>query len=267
MGDAVRFGLLGPVVVRNGSGVLTHVTGREARALTLLMLKVGKVVPTDQLIEATWDDEAPASPDSAVHNVVYRLRRLLSGFGYPKVIAKGVGGYTLMVEPLLIDSHQFEWLVAEASAQEPCVARDLVSEAIDLWRGEFCEGMSVTSAYLDAEARRLNAMRWIALETRIGCDLAEGKYRELIPELLGLTTTVPLRENLWAYLMAARYFSGNQGGALLAYRRLRGILTAEYGIEPSQSLRKLEEAILAQDDDRVRFLALGDLAARDPQFS
>ena len=141
-------------------------------------------------------------------------------------------------------------------------------EALDLWRGEFCEGLKADSPYLDAEARRLTAMRWIALETRIGCDLAAGHHRELIPELLGLTTIAPLRENIWAYLMAARYFSGNQGGALLAYRRLRGILTADYGIEPSHSLRKLEEAILAQDDDRIRFLSIGrETGAQHPQYS
>ncbi len=267
MSDSIRFGLLGPIVVRDGEGVLINVTGREARALALLMLKAGKPVSADRLIRATWHDEQPASPESAIHNVMYRLRRFLDGSGLSDVIAKGPGGYTLLVDPSLIDSHQFEWLVSEASQQDRCEARDLMAAALDLWRGEIFEGAGVASRYLDAEARRLSALRWIALETRIGCDLADGKYREVIPELLGLTTAVPLRENLWAYLMAARYFSGNQGGALLAYRRLRGILTTEYGIEPSHSLRELEEAILAQDDERVRFLSIGDLIAQDPQYS
>lgn len=268
MTDLFQFGLLGPIVVRDPHDGLVRVTGREARAFAALLLKAGKSVSTSHLIDATWDDDLPASPESAIHNVVYRLRRFLAGCGHADVIGKGPGGYALMIEPYLIDSYQFEWLVGQASSQELCEARDLMAEALELWRGESFEGAGTVSPTLAAEGRRLDALRWIALETRIGCDLADGLYRELIPELVALTTEAPLRENLWAYLMAARYFSGNQGGALLAYRRLRGILAAEYGIEPSQSLRELEEAVLAQDDERVLFLSMGpDITMRHPQFS
>ncbi len=255
MMEPTQFGLLGPVVVRDGQGALVYPTGREARLLTLLLLKAGRPVWVGHLMEVIWDEERPASPDTALHNVIYRLRRFLDECGYPDLIGKGPGGYTLSVDRLLVDSHRFEWLLGQASNRERREAKDLIVEGLALWRGAPFEGLATRSYRLEPEAHRLSALHWIALESRIECDLAAGMYRELIPELLALTTESPLRENLWACLMAALYFTDNQGRALRVYRQARGILTGEYGMEPSQSLRELEEAILDQDDARVRFLS------------
>ena len=61
----------------------------------------------------------------------------------------------------------------------------------------------------------------MALEQRIECDLVAGRYRELIPQLVALTSHHPLQENLWAYLMLALYRSDQAAAALRAYRRAR----------------------------------------------
>ena len=255
--ESIRFGLLGTVVVRDIKGVLIYPTGREARLLTVLLLKADEPVWAGHLMDAIWDEERPASPDTALHNVIYRLRRFLAECGYPDLISKGPGGYTFSADRLLVDSHRFEWLLGQASMRERCDANDLIIEGLALWRGLPFEGLATGSHRLEAEANRLRALKWVALESRIDCDLDAGKYRELIPELVGLTTESPLRENLWAYLMAALYFCDNQGRALRVYRRARGILAGEYGMEPSQSLRELEAAVLDQDDARVRLLSSG----------
>ena len=46
--------------------------------------------------------------------------------------------------------------------------------------------------------------------------------------------------------MVALYRSGRQGDALRTYGEARDLLGAELGIEPSQSLKRLEEAILLE---------------------
>ncbi len=59
----------------------------------------------------------------------------------------------------------------------------------------------------------------------------------------------PLRERRWAQLMVALYRSGRQGEALRTYQDARRHLADELGIEPGPELRRLEAAVLAQDDD------------------
>src|SRR5918912_1142081 len=57
----------------------------------------------------------------------------------------------------------------------------------------------------------------------------------------------PFRERLRAQLMLALYRSGRQAEALAVYQRTRRTLVDELGIEPGESLRQLEQAILAHD--------------------
>ena len=67
----------------------------------------------------------------------------------------------------------------------------------------------------------------------------------LVAELEALVQEHPLRERLRAQLMLALYRSGRQAEALEAYQDARHALTDELGIEPSQELRELQQAILA----------------------
>src|SRR5436190_18194095 len=49
--------------------------------------------------------------------------------------------------------------------------------------------------------------------------------------------------------MLALYRAGRQAEALAAYQDLRNVLVEQLGIEPSRSLRELEQAILRQDPE------------------
>ena len=71
--------------------------------------------------------------------------------------------------------------------------------------------------------------------------------RELVSELEGLVRQHPLRERLTGQLMLGLYRSGRQAESLRAYQSLSGRLAEELGIEPSASLRKLEERIVTDD--------------------
>src|SRR5437870_1352706 len=70
------------------------------------------------------------------------------------------------------------------------------------------------------------------------------QLRKLLPD--GVLEE-PLRERPCAQLMLALYRTGRQADALAVYQRARKALVDELGIEPGESLRKLERAILAQD--------------------
>src|SRR5919199_1362829 len=72
-------------------------------------------------------------------------------------------------------------------------------------------------------------------------------YRPLVAELEHLIVENPFRERLRAQLMLALYRSGRQAEALAVYQRPRRTLVEELGIAPGESLRQLEQAILAHD--------------------
>ena len=115
-------------------------------------------------------------------------------------------------------------------------------DALALWRGEPL-GDLASLPFAAAGIARLEEQRLEALELRIDADLAEGRHAELAP----LTQAHPWRERLHAQLMLALYRAGRQADALEAYRRARGVLVDELGIEPGPELAALHQEILAQD--------------------
>ena len=72
-------------------------------------------------------------------------------------------------------------------------------------------------------------------------------HAELVGELEALVARHPLQERLRYQLMLALYRSARQAEALEAYRVARTELSEELGLEPSEQLRQLEQAILRQD--------------------
>ena len=112
--------------------------------------------------------------------------------------------------------------------------------------GPSLRGLSDEGALL-IEAQRLEDLRLAAFEDRIEADLALGQAAELIDELEGLLGEYPYRERLWRQLMLALYRAERQTDALAAYRRARGLLDEELGLEPGEELQRLEQAILRHE--------------------
>ena len=100
---------------------------------------------------------------------------------------------------------------------------------------------------LRLEAERLEELRLAALELRIGAELELGPAEGLVEELATLVRAHPYRERFWRLLMLALYRVERQADALAAYHRARSVLVEELGLEPSEQLRELEQAILRQE--------------------
>src|SRR5207253_2328350 len=98
-----------------------------------------------------------------------------------------------------------------------------------------------------SEIARLEELRSLALEERIGADLACGAGAELVGELEALVSEHPFRERLREQLMLALCRAGRQADALAAYRAARETFVEELGVEPGPDLRALEQRILNQD--------------------
>src|SRR5207248_4945560 len=81
---------------------------------------------------------------------------------------------------------------------------------------------------------------------RIEAELDLGLHAQLVGELETLVAEHPLRERFWRQLVLALYRCERQADALARYRQARAMLADELGLEPSEELRQLEQAVLRQ---------------------
>jgi DNA-binding SARP family transcriptional activator len=243
----IEFRVLGPVeVVRDGSTL--PLGGRRQRALlALLLLERGGPVTADRLVDELWVGRPPAGASVTLPTYVSRLRARL---GSHAVIESSAAGYRLDVSPDQVDAVRFEWLVREGrGALARGAARraaERLQAALALWRGRPFADVGDEGA-LRAEADRLEELRLQAVEERVEAHLALGASAELVDELEALAQEHPYRERFWRQLMLALYRAQRQADALAAYRRARAILDAELGLEPSEELKELEQAILRHE--------------------
>src|SRR5205823_2920301 len=160
------------------------------------------------------------------------------------------GGYRLHVEPGAVDASRVQHLVASAREHvaqgELETAAERFREALSLWRGPTLAGLQLESRGRD-EVAQLDELRLAALMDRIDCDLALARHERVLGELNVLVREHPLRERLRAQQMLALYRADRQAEALEAYAEARRTLVDDLGIEPSEALQRLQQAILRHD--------------------
>jgi len=247
----LRIGVLGPLRVWRGEKVVDLGPLQQRVVFAVLALQAGRPVGRQQMISAVWGETAPRNAVNLVQRHVSGLRRLLEpdrpGHAPSGLLVWTDAGYLLTVPAGALDLHVFEAELSRARAGQAAgrlrEAAGALHAALGLWRGPVCEGLS--SPFLDAQADRLAESRIGVLEERIELDLAIGVHADLIAELRNLVAEYPLRERLYGLLMLALYRAGRQADALGIYRLMRRGLDEELGIEPSPSLRRLEQAILS----------------------
>ena len=232
------FRILGPLEVRDGQAAISLGGPRQRALLVALLLRAGRVVPTEQLVDELYGEEPPKTATTSLQNGVVALRKLLG----TDVLATRAPGYVLQVTRDQIDAHRFESLLADARRASPAERRALLGRALDLWRGPALAEF-VFEDWAQPEARRLGELRLVALEERIAADVELGHEADVVSELESLTGEHPLRERLWCLLMQALHGAGRQAEALSAFTTARTAL-AELGLEPGAALRRLQGEIL-----------------------
>ncbi len=239
----MEFRILGPLEVVDGDRPLT-VKGSRLRALLVLLLtSANEIVSSDRLIDELWGAQPPRAASNALQYHVSQLRKALAPDG---LIETREPGYLIRLEPDQLDLLRFERLLVDAQNAPKEHAARLLGEALALWRGPALADLA-REPFAQAEIRRLEELRLVALERRIDADLALGRRAELVGELEALTRQHPYREALRAQLMLALYGSGRQAEALDVYRGTRRLLVDELGIDPGPAIQQLEQAILRQD--------------------
>jgi DNA-binding SARP family transcriptional activator len=245
----VEFRILGPLeVVEDGEPVALG-TVKERLVLGVLLLRANEFVSRERLIDDLWGEAPPPTANKAVNVYLSKVRKALGRAGADP-IATAPGGYRLRVAPDELDADRMQLLVASAresvSKGEFESAAERFREALSLWRGPTLAGLQLESRGRD-EVAQLDELRLAALMDQIDCDLALGRHEQALGELNLLVREHPLRERLRAQQMLALYRADRQADALEAYADARRTLVGDLGIEPSEGLQRLQQAILRHD--------------------
>ncbi|HEX4280931.1 MAG TPA: AAA family ATPase [Solirubrobacteraceae bacterium] len=219
--------------------------------LAYLVLNRTRHVGRDELIDALWPHQAPASEDAALRTLLSRLRSSLG--------ASSLAGR----DELILSLPEPVWIDVEAAAAE--VARAL--EALD--RGDARRAWALAqvplniasrgllpgaqATWLEAPRRELEDVRQQALEVigRAGLVMGGTQLQSAERAARTLIETEPYRESGYVLLMEALAARGNVAEALRVFDGLRILLRDELGTNPSRETIAAHDRLLRPEDRGV----------------
>src|SRR5205809_6792140 len=245
----MEYRILGPLEVAHQGDPVRLGRLKERLVLAVLLLHANEFVSRERLIDELWGESPPPTARKAVNVYISQLRRALARNAVDPIGTED-GGYRISVGADELDVLHLRRLLASAreraAAGELEAAAEHLREALALWRGPTLAGLLLESHGRE-EIAQLDELRLTALMDRIDCDLALGRHEEVLGGLHVLVGEPPLRERLRAQQMLALYRADRQADALDAYQQARHDLIDELGIEPSESLQRLQQATLRHD--------------------
>jgi DNA-binding SARP family transcriptional activator len=244
--DAPVFRVLGPIQVGTGR-VEREVTAAKPRAvLVMLLVHPNEWVSVGRLVDVVWGERPPRSAVGNLKTYVWQLRALLTAATGSDRVDSRRGGYRLVVNPAELDLYEFERLADRGGqaliAGEPSVAAGLLRGALALWRGDPYE--DAPHPLVEVEVAYLRERRWTVREQLLAAELACGRAAEAVAMARSLLVEQPLRERLWATLIAGLGQLDRRAEALAAYRELYQLLRRELGLTPGPRVRAAHQAIL-----------------------
>ena len=247
----LEFSVFGRIEVLHGVRPVDLGGRMQRTVLSILLVSVNRVVPTERLIDQLWDGEPPASAGGALQVYIANLRRALEPDRAPRtppgVLLTQPPGYLLRLDPQAFDVARFESLVGEGrallAARQWAPARDVLIRALSTWRDTPYADLAL-EAWARPEVARLGDLRAAAGQDLAEARLGLGEDSLAADELERLVVAEPFRERGWELLALALYRCGRQADALRTLAEVRRILAEEVGLEPRPSLKELESDIL-----------------------
>ncbi|NGY59847.1 tetratricopeptide repeat protein [Lentzea sp. NEAU-D13] len=232
----MEFRVLGPVECYADDGVRLSLGPPKQRAvLALLLAQPGRVLSVDRLISVLWDDAPPKTALKNLQVYVYQLRKIVGS----RLLSRPPG-YLMSIDPAELDLTRFTELL-DVARRERTPQR--YREALALWRGPALADLAA-SGLLRGVIAQVEELRLVA---RVECAEAEldlGRHVEIVADLNEWVREHPLNERLREQQMVALHRAGRPAEALAAYQECRRVLQDELGVEPGESLRRLQAEIL-----------------------
>nr|AHE14812.1 regulatory AfsR domain protein [uncultured bacterium] len=235
--EVLRLYVLGPLKAVRHQEQIKLGPLRQQAVLLPLVLRPGRTVAPEEVLDGVWGEAVPASGIALVRTYVSRLRLILGR----DMIGRRAAGYYIRLDPGQVDLSVFEQHVIEARELRRhgqwSASATAWRKALELWQGPPLPG--IPGPFAESQRHRLTEMHLSALEECWNTEITLGLHAELLVELSAAVRDHPLQENLTRLLMLASYRSGRQADAIAAFERTRRQLAEELGVQPALSLQQL----------------------------
>jgi DNA-binding SARP family transcriptional activator len=193
-----RFGVLGPLEVRDPESRSVPLGGQKPRELlALFLLNSGHTLSVDRLVTHLWGESPSDGAAVTLRTHIVRVRKVIEDAGSAAALVNHPGGYRLELDADSLDAEVFEQLVRDgqraAGEQRHAHAVKILRQALGLWRGEVLDDLGPPD-FAATAATRLNELRLVAWEHEIDCELETGGHSEAVSRLHQLVEEHPFRE-------------------------------------------------------------------------
>ncbi|UCH61270.1 MAG: winged helix-turn-helix domain-containing protein, partial [Anaerolineales bacterium] len=240
---------LGIFRARRDGNPLTDFESSKVRALlAYLAVEAQRPHSRERLAALLWPDWPESAARSNLRYALADLRKVISDrTAKPPFL-------NISREAIQFNIHSEHWLdVAEfsnLSSTTQGTGIERLERAIELYKGEFLEGFSISDAapwedWVRLKRQQLQRCYLEALH-RLAAVLEEcGEHEGALQHAYRLVEVEPLDESAHRQVMCLLAFSGRGGEALAQYEACREVLRAELGAEPSQETEELYQVLLS----------------------
>ena len=251
---ALQVRLFGPLEIEDGARVLgpRDLGGsRPKQVLEILLAARGHRVPTDRLADLLWSEDLPQNAAGSLQTFVSVLRRHVTSNRDEAraLVVTEAEAYRFATDLVDFDLDRFDELLERSAGEPTGLARRSLEQALALVHGDVLEDEPYSTWALDLCGTYQGRVLGAHLEAADAA-LAELDYAAAHAHTEAAAALDGFSERAHRTAMLALYALGRQHDALETYRRFRGRLDEELGLEPTAETRALESAILRQEDVR-----------------
>jgi DNA-binding SARP family transcriptional activator len=259
LGDdpVLQFAILGPLRVElRGERVALPRSAVLRGLLGVLLAARSQPLTSEELAELVWSGRAEGVRPGSIHVGMSRLRRWLRELpvraGEAVAVERDTRGYRLLIDAASVDLGHFRDLVRRSGAADRAESRfELLRAATGLRRGPVLADLRGLDFGHPLLRRIEDEMREAGLAMADAAS-STGKAQVAVDWLEDVVHREPLDEPAHAALIAALAACGRPADALARYDQLRGRLSDELGVNPSEAVQDAYLAVLAQDRNGPR---------------
>lgn len=217
--------------------------------LEYLILRRGRPVPHEELLEALWSDRESRNPATALRTLLHRYRRLVESEGlaaleHSVLTTRGFYQWNAALECCTVDVYAFEKLAQEAR-QLPAgdEARiPLYRRMVELYRGPLL--LSAAQSWIVPRSVYYHELYTECVYGLIDLLKARGDFDGIVSLCRQAMETEQFDERLQFERMMALSQSGRGTEALSQYRSVNEQRGVDLGVTPSEEIRSAYDTVL-----------------------